>query len=96
VWLLQGYLDFQIWWMLTLFSIYGIIIHPAIIHYKLFEEKNKEIIESTLCTTCQHFDKSAVLCMKHDRHPTKDVLPCEGVDWSPKEFYTNKDELKSE
>lgn len=96
VWLLQGYLDFQIWWMLTLFSIYGIIIHPAIIHYKLFEEKNKEIIESTLCTTCQHFDKSAVLCLKHDTHPTKDLLPCEGIDWSPKEFYTNKDELKSE
>ena len=26
-------------------GIYGIIIHPMIIHYKLFEKKNKDIIE---------------------------------------------------
>ncbi|MCK7518951.1 MAG: hypothetical protein MZV64_15110 [Ignavibacteriales bacterium] len=55
VWLLQGYLDFQFWWMLSLFAIYGVIVHPAIIHYRLFEEKNKEIIESTLCSTLLAF-----------------------------------------
>ena len=64
-------------------SIYGIIIHPTIIHYKLFEEKNKEIIESTLCSSCKHFDKTAVLCMKYDKHPSLEFLPCEGVDWEP-------------
>lgn len=96
VWLLQSYIDFQFWWVLTLFAIYGVIVHPAIIHYRLFEEKNKDIIESTLCSTCQHFDETAVLCMKHDAHPTKEFLPCDGFDWEPKTFYTHKDELKSE
>ena len=96
VWLLQGYLDFKFWWVLSLFAIYGVIVHPAIIHYRLFEEKNKDIIESTLCSTCLHFDKSAVLCMKHDTHPTQEILPCEGLDWEPNAFQTSKDELTSE
>jgi len=43
-----------------------------------------------------HFDKSAVLCMKHDTHPTQEFLPCEGLDWEPNAFQTSKDELKSE
>lgn len=94
VWFLQGYLDFQIWWLVCFFSIYGVIIHPAIIHYRLFEEKSKEVIESTLCSTCQHFDKTAVLCMKHDAHPTTQFLPCDGIDWIPDAYETNKDKLK--
>ena len=64
--------------------LYGIIIHPTVIHYRLFTEKNKEIIEDTLCSSCEYFDKSAVLCLKHDKHPTKDYVPCDGIDWSPK------------
>ena len=84
VWILQSYIDIQLWWIVSLAGIYGIIIHPAIIHYRLFEEKNKEVVESTLCSTCRHFDRSAVLCMKHDKHPTKDFLPCEGLDWEIK------------
>ena len=84
IWVLSSYLDFQFWWIVSMLSIYGVIVHPAIIHYRLFEEKNKEIIESTLCSSCHHFDKSAVLCMKHDKHPTKESLPCEGMDWEPK------------
>jgi hypothetical protein len=84
VWFLEGYIEYQFWWIITTMVIYGVIVHPAIIHYKLFEEKNKEIIEGTLCSTCKHFDKSAVLCMKHDKHPTKNFLPCEGMEWEPK------------
>ncbi len=95
LWLLIDYLDFQLWWILCLFAIYGVIIHPAIIHYRLFEEKNRDIIESTLCSSCRHFDKSAVLCLKHDKHPTKDILPCEGLDWEPKVLQSNEDEIIS-
>lgn len=84
VWILRSYIDSQqIWWLICFMSIYGIIIHPAIIHYKLFEQKNKNIIESTLCSSCKHFDKTAVLCMKHDKHPSMEFLPCEGIDWEP-------------
>jgi hypothetical protein len=92
LWLLKGYVDFQLWWLICVFAIYGVIIHPIIIHYRLFNEKNKEVIENTLCSTCRHFDKSAVLCMKYDKHPTKENLPCNGMDWEPKSLnLKNKD-----
>ncbi len=81
LWFAEGYIGHQFWWILIMMTIYGVIIQPAIVHYRLFEEKNKDIIESTLCSTCLHFDKTAVLCMKHDKHPTKDFLPCGGLDW---------------
>jgi hypothetical protein len=83
MWMLKSYLDYQVWWYAVLMAFYGIVVHPAMIHYKLFEERNKEVIESTLCSSCKYFDKSAVLCMKLDRHPSKDYLPCAGFDWEP-------------
>lgn len=84
LWLLIFHLEFQFWWAVTVLGIYGVIIHPAVIHYRLFEEKNKDIIEQTLCSSCKSFDRSAVLCLKHDEHPTKSYLPCNGEDWEPK------------
>lgn len=93
IWILRSYIDFQLWWIMSLMAIYGIIIHPAVIHYKLFEEKNKEIIENTLCSNCKHFDKSAVLCMKYDKHPSKTELPCEGKDWEPAPTRHNNEDI---
>jgi hypothetical protein len=84
LWVAQGYVEFQFWWTIVLMSVYGVVIHPAVIHYRLFEEKNKEVISSTLCSSCKHFDRSAVLCMKYDKHPGKNFLPCDGIDWTPK------------
>jgi hypothetical protein len=84
IWFLKGYLDYQFWWGISVVAFYGVIIHPALIHYRLFNERNKEIIEDTLCSSCEHFDKSAVLCLKHDKHPTIDYVPCDGIDWLPK------------
>lgn len=83
LWILKGYIDYQLWWYIIMASIYGVIIHPAAIHYRLFEERNKEVIESSLCSSCKSFDKSAVLCMMHDKHPSKEYLPCAGLDWEP-------------
>ena len=83
LWIARGYIEFQFWWTIVLMSVYGVVIHPAMIHYRLFEERNKEVINSTLCSSCKHFDRSAVLCMKYDKHPTKNFLPCEGDDWTP-------------
>lgn len=71
-------------------SIYGVIIHPAVIQYRLFMEENKDIIKNTLCSSCKHFDETAVLCLKYDQHPTLKNLPCEGADWEPIE--TSKQE----
>ncbi len=91
LWIGKDFIDFQLWWLITLMAIYGVIIHPTIIHYRLFEDRNKEVIESTLCSTCKHFDKSAVLCMKYDKHPTREFLPCNGIEWEPKSL--NKEDI---
>ena len=83
VWLLKDRVDYNFWWTASLISIYLLIIHPALVKIKSFNEKNKDIIEGTLCATCEYFNESAVLCLKHDEHPTKEYIPCDGIDWSP-------------
>lgn len=83
LWILKDYINYQIWFSISLLSIFGIIVHPTVIHYRLFMERNKEIIDSTMCSSCKNFDESAVLCLKHDEHPTTLLLPCEGFDWEP-------------
>jgi len=83
LWISRDYIDFRFWWIIASTAIYVVIIHPAILHYRLFEEKNKDVIESSLCSTCKNFDKTAVLCLKHDRHPSVNYIPCEGLHWEP-------------
>ncbi len=95
LWVMEGYLDFRFGWLVGLFALYGVVIHPAIIHYRLFISKNKEIIESTLCSTCKHFDESAVLCMLHDKHPSKIFLPCGGIDWELDSSNVNSSDIYS-
>ncbi len=84
LWILKSYIDYQLWLIIGIAAIYGIIIHPAVLSYKKFEVKSKNVLESSLCSTCKHFDPSAVLCMKYDKHPTEDYIPCEGIHWEPK------------
>lgn len=84
LWIATEYIDYQYWWMVVTMSIYGFILHPAFIQYKLFREENDDIITNTLCSSCKHFDETAVLCLKYDEHPTRDKIPCEGIDWEPK------------
>ncbi len=83
LWFLMYYFQFRYWWIVAFGAIYGIIIHPAIIQFRKFEADNKEIVQSTLCSSCKHFDKTAVLCLKYDEHPSLNFLPCEGVEWEP-------------
>ena len=83
IYLLRGWLDYTFWWTFSFMLIYGVILHPIIVQYNIFLERNKTIIDSTLCSSCKHFDKTAVLCLKHDEHPTATYLPCDGIDWEP-------------
>ncbi len=76
--------EFQYWWLLITMSVYGVIIHPAILQYQRFMEQNREIILDTLCSSCKHFEQTAVLCSKLDVHPTRDFIPCDGIEWEPK------------
>ena len=83
LWIATDYIEYKYWWMVVSMSIYGIIIHPAVIQYKLFNEENKEVITNSLCSSCKHFDETAVLCLKYDEHPTQEIIPCDGTDWEP-------------
>lgn len=83
VWILRSYINEQLWLLIGIAAIYLIIIHPAFLSYRKFVVKSKEVMDSSLCSTCRHFDPSAVLCMKHDKHPTENYIPCEGEHWEP-------------
>ena len=83
LWLLYGNIEYRYWWIIGIMSIYGVIIHPAVIQYKIFLEQNQNILTNTLCSSCKHFDETAVICLKYDKHPTEDYLPCDGVEWEP-------------
>ena len=94
LWLLYGFMEYRYWWVLGIMSVYGVVIHPAVIQYKIFLEKNREILTNTLCASCSHFDETAVICLKYDEHPTEEYLPCDGMDWEPKaNTKTEKDEF---
>ena len=83
LWILRSQVDSQLWYLISLAAIYVLIVHPAIQSYRWFEQKNKKIVNTTLCSSCRHFDASAILCMKYDKHPTENYIPCDGVDWEP-------------
>lgn len=84
LWLTFDYWGEKYFTIIGFLSIFFFVIYPAIRSYKVFTEKNKQVVENSLCTSCRHFDKSAVLCMKYDKHPNENFLPCEGNDWEPK------------
>lgn len=83
LWIIQSHIDYTLWLLISFLSIYGIIIHPVILSFQKYKEESKEVVEATLCSTCKHFDLSALLCMKYDKHPTPEYIPCEGTDWEP-------------
>ncbi len=83
LWILYGMMEYKYWWWFGILSVYGIIIHPASIQYRMFLKQNEDIIKNTLCSSCRNFDETAVLCLKHDEHPSLDKLPCDGIDWEP-------------
>ena len=84
IWLTKNYFDEKLFWILSVLSFYFFLIHPAYLSYQRFIESNRNIVISTLCSSCKHFDKSAILCTKYDKHPTEEFIPCEGTDWEPK------------
>jgi hypothetical protein len=84
VWFSKDYFDEKYFWIMAFLGIYLFVFHPIIISYKQFIEKNQEIIQNTLCSSCKCFDETAVLCIKYDKHPTESYIPCEGTDWECK------------
>lgn len=84
LWYLQSNTDVKFWWIISATAFYAIVIHPAVLQYKHYNNEKKELIENSLCSTCKHFDESAILCLKYDKHVSTDEIPCEGMHWEPK------------
>lgn len=84
LWYAAGFVDSGLWWVITAVAVYLVILHPAFTRYKHFREENQGVIYNTLCSNCEHFDESAVLCTMHDKHPTEEEIPCGGIDWQPR------------
>lgn len=83
IWILKAYISTQLWWSISLVVIFVFVFYPAVIRHRQFQDKNKKIIEDTICSSCKHFDETAVLCMKLDIHPTENYIPCDGLEWEP-------------
>lgn len=84
-WMIKSSIDYMTWWLFTITVFVVGVILPTITKYREFIDENKNITEHSLCTSCSYFDKTAVLCLKHDEHPNENYLPCDGIDWSPAE-----------
>ena len=84
LWISYEYYYNQYWWIIALLAVYIFVIHPIISQYKKFNEESKKVILDSLCSTCKHFNETAVLCIKYDKHPTDKYIPCEGQDWEPR------------
>jgi len=84
LWLSYDYINSQYFWIIFAIAIYVVLIHPIVSQYKEFVMKNRNVINNSLCSKCQHFNETAVLCMKYDEHPTDDFTPCDGLDWEAK------------
>ncbi len=64
------------------------LILPFYKNVKSFNERNGEIINKTICSTCNFFDKNNVYCLKLDKFIEKDKIPCNGNDYEP--YYQTK------
>lgn len=68
------------------------VILPFYKSYRNFHDQNKPIIQESICSTCNFFDKNNVYCIKHDTFVQKDYIPCNGNDYEPyyETTYINK------
>ncbi len=78
-----SWVDYGLWWGVTVISLYAIVIHPMQIQYRLYKDETRDVMSGTLCSSCRHFEQTGVLCMKLDEHVTVDVVPCNGELWEP-------------
>lgn len=83
IWVLKDYINTQLWWTISFIIIFVFVFYPTFSKYKQFQEKNKSILEDTICSACKHFDETAILCTKLDKHPTENYIPCDGLEWEP-------------
>ena len=84
LWFSKNLFGEKFFWIISVLAIYLFVFYPTYSAYKRFVDENKNVITNSLCSSCKHFNESAVLCTKYDKHPTENFIPCEGTDWELK------------
>jgi hypothetical protein len=84
LWYLIDKTDYKLWWIILIAVAFGFIVMPAVRQFEDFNLKNSEVLEKSICSSCRHFDKSSVLCMKYDKQLKPGFIPCEGNSWEQK------------
>lgn len=77
------WIEYGVWWMITLGAIGIVVGYPAQIQYRMYKERTRNVLSGTLCSTCKYFEPIAVLCSRYDEHVSESYIPCEGMDWEP-------------
>ncbi len=75
----------QYWWII-LFALWGLVFYPAYRQYQSYNKRIKTLEDETLCGSCKHFDSTGQMCRLYDQHISRNHIPCEGLDWEPKNF----------
>ncbi len=78
--------DFYEYWWYSFFAIWFFVGFPAYRQYQKFQDRMKELSEETLCGKCRHFNSGAQTCQIYDVHVSKNHIPCEGMQWEPRDF----------
>lgn len=73
------------WWIFS-FLLWFAAIYPGWRQYNKFHNRIKKIEEETLCGSCRNFEPSSQLCKIYDEHVSKDYIPCDGLNWEPKDL----------
>jgi len=87
------WIDYNLWWGLTIISLYAVVIHPLQIQYRLYKEETEKVMTGTLCASCKYFERTGVMCTKLDEHVTEEYIPCEGQMWEPQSPMDDDDEF---
>jgi hypothetical protein len=80
------WVDYPMWWMITIMLFYAIVIHPIQVQYRIFREETRAVMSGTLCASCKYFEPTGVVCSKLDEHVSETYIPCEGQLWEPRSF----------
>lgn len=84
MWYLIDKWMFTQYWPVFAMIVVMVVFYPAYRQFSHFSERVDELEDSTLCGSCQHFEKSGQMCSKYDEHISNSYIPCEGLDWEPR------------
>lgn len=87
---LYNLFDMRQYWWISFFVIWLFVAFPAFRQYQSFNNRIDNLQEEILCGSCKYFNKYAQTCQIYDEHVNKNYIPCEGLNWEPKDTFDNE------